>query len=45
VAAVAFTWARSHWGRAQAWFVAVPTFALVVAGLAGAFGRLLPNLL
>jgi hypothetical protein len=45
VTAVAFGWARSHWGRAQAWFVAVPTFALVVAGLAGAFGRLLPNLL
>lgn len=45
VAAVAFTWARSHWGRSQAWFVAVPTFAVVVAGLAGAFGQLLPNLL
>ena len=43
--ALAFVWARSRWGRWQAWVIGVPILAALGIAVAGSFVRLLPNLL
>lgn len=37
-------WARTHWGRAQAWLLGVPVLAFLGLSLADQVARLLPNL-
>lgn len=42
---VGWAWARSRWGRRQAWVVGVPVLAAVFLSTAGTAARLLPNVL
>ena len=45
LAAAAAFWARSHWGRLQAWLLGAPVLAVLGLTLADQIARLLPNLL
>jgi sortase A len=45
LASVAFVWARTHWGRRQAWAVGVPVLLALGVTVSDLAAQLLPNLM